>query len=437
MRETTSSNPKDDPECARILAAHCVKSAASADARDRPERSPNSDQDDSVDDVACPDCTTPGSPAPLAGHGGGRNGAAVGVRQKAADCPICAVNDSRSPSAPTVAVPQTDDSAAAAASKSSARDAVDAAAASNSSSSSTTTDRTTHPSDGANARPLSNGGSANNGAIADDRDGKKQLSVADGVAAGADAPPHSGSDRQKSLPSSEETSSARGDAKSKRNADENSESKKERKKKKKKKKKKQKNDRSDAEAADDDDGDEEESETRRGERRKPHGRGRSKSVLEYDIGDMYPEMEVLTEKKRHEWDYLDERVIRALWLETKTNVLADWKERAAKRGGGGRRSKRPPAVEVRLNHAAELRFDYRQRRLEQREAERRRDERLRMGGARPHFGPVTMATNTTAVLRHQYNRNDPPVPSRYLRHYDKYRRPPFNVFAVKRCVPIT
>lgn len=167
---------------------------------------------------------------------------------------------------------------------------------------------------------------------------------------------------------------------------------------------------------------------------KPGVGERRRSLLEYDIGQMYPEMEVLVEKKRSEWNYLDERVIRALWLETRTNVLDGWKQRTAKFGARG---KKRPVVEPRLNHVAELRLEYRAQQLERKQADDRRNERLRVGNDRPHFGPVTMATNTAAVMRHQFNRNDPPVPSRYLQHYDRFRRPPFNVFAVKRCYPIT
>lgn len=413
MRETTSSNPKDDPECARLLPAHCVGSTATADQDKRREQvapaSPSSDEDDTGDDVACPDCV-PRNAATAQPVGGGPTRVNIPA---SADCPLCAVNGTR-PSqtvAPTESStePTGTSSAGSAVETSSGGGAVEGASSDGTTASDGTS--TIPPSDSATSRDQG-GGTASS----------SEGEAAATTSTNAGTQPHSASDGQEPAQPSQGTSSARGDAK-------NNNKKEKRNSKNGKKTKKNHGEEDGSKGAEEGAG------GRKYGQRQPPGRkagGRRKSLLEYDIEDMYPEMEVLTQKRRHEWNFLDERVIRAMWLETKTNVLAGWKERVAK----GRRPKKPPAVEVRLNHAVELRFDYRQRQLEQQEEKQRHEERLRVGNERPNFGPVTMATNTTAVLRHQYNRNEPPVPSRYLRHYDKYRRPPFNVFAVKRCGPI-
>lgn len=144
-------------------------------------------------------------------------------------------------------------------------------------------------------------------------------------------------------------------------------------------------------------------------------------ILEYDLEDMYPEMDVLIGTKKKNLDYKDPNVIRALWLEGKTNVVAEWKKKVAKinvpKKGG---------ISVQLNHSANLRLDFHKQKVEQEQLEKIKDAHIRNIGKKiPHFESVQTATNVTTEMRYKFSRNNPPVPRYYIRHYDKYKKPPF------------
>lgn len=150
------------------------------------------------------------------------------------------------------------------------------------------------------------------------------------------------------------------------------------------------------------------------------------AALEYDLKYMYPEMNVLTEKNKNEWNYEDPKTIRALWLEAHTNALAEWKIKYAKI-----KRTRKPLIEVRDTASQYLRNEYRKN---QRDKEKETEEKLlriiERGHETPKFSEVKLPTNTTTDLRYRYNRNNPPIPLYYLVHFDKHKKPPFKLHGI-------
>lgn len=154
-------------------------------------------------------------------------------------------------------------------------------------------------------------------------------------------------------------------------------------------------------------------------------------VMEYELKDMYPEMSLLTDNKKRDWNFQDPSLIRALWLESKTNVLREWK---FKNGKVSHKTK--PKIEVRGTTTTEARMDYR-RKQEQKQQQQIEKEVYELMLARdaPDFEPVEIATNLTTDLRLKFNKNDPSVPRFYLEHFQKYKKPPFRtaIPVGKRC----
>lgn len=159
-----------------------------------------------------------------------------------------------------------------------------------------------------------------------------------------------------------------------------------------------------------------------------------KKVMEYDLSDMYPEMSVLTEKKKREWDYQNPEIIRALWLESKTNVLFEYKVLYLHV-----KKHRKPQIEVRDTTTHSLRVEYLKNKEEKaRIAEQKDLHIIEKGRESPVFDQVKLPTNTTTDMRYRYTRNNPPVPSYYLEHFKKHKRPPFKNFygyGVAGCKP--
>lgn len=165
----------------------------------------------------------------------------------------------------------------------------------------------------------------------------------------------------------------------------------------------------------------------------PQPSKRRQGVMEYDLEDMYPEIGILVSKSRREWNFHDPDIIRALWLESKTNVIEEWKIKHSKIAKG-----KEPNAEVVLNHTAQLRLEFLKQKEEQRKAEYRKyHHAVAMGKLAPHFDTVKMATTHTTELRHKFNRNNPPIPSYYINHYNKYKKPPFKtkVNSSRGCLP--
>ncbi|XP_065211249.1 nucleolin-like [Planococcus citri] len=157
-----------------------------------------------------------------------------------------------------------------------------------------------------------------------------------------------------------------------------------------------------------------------------------KPVMEYDVQDMYPEINILIQKKKREWDFQDPDIIRALWLETKTLALAEWKVRNAKIKID------KPSLEARDNMTANLRLEFLKHKAELQQAlEERNFEMTEASRDPPHFDAIQLATNLTTDMRYKYNRNNPPVPSHYIEHFEKFKKPPFknnpNSFSCKNC----
>lgn len=147
---------------------------------------------------------------------------------------------------------------------------------------------------------------------------------------------------------------------------------------------------------------------------------KKRGPLEYDIKHMYPEMNILIQKKKREWDFQDPDIIRALWLESKTNVLSEWKVRNAKINTG------KPANEVRENVTFTLRQEHLKNKAElQKAVEEREFEMTETAREPPHFDSIQLATNLTTEMRYKYNRNNPTVPRNYVEHFEKFKKPPF------------
>lgn len=148
-------------------------------------------------------------------------------------------------------------------------------------------------------------------------------------------------------------------------------------------------------------------------------------ILEYDIEDMYPEIDLLINKKKHEWDFQDPAIIRALWLESKTNVLADWRMKNSKFD-----SRKKPALEVRNTLAFTLRKDHRQEKVQQKEED---SQQVAVGNDPPVYKAVQLPTNLTMEVRYNFVRNNPPVPRWYVEHFQTYKKPPFNLHLSRYC----
>lgn len=158
-----------------------------------------------------------------------------------------------------------------------------------------------------------------------------------------------------------------------------------------------------------------------------------KRVMEYDLSEMYPEMSVLTEKKKREWDYQDPETIRALWLESKTNVLYEWKVRYLHI-----KKNKKPQIDVRDTTAHTLRVEHLKNKEENaKNAEQKDLQMIERGRESPRFDEVKLPTNTTTDMRYKYTRNNPPVPRYYLEHFDKHKKPPFKIhgFGMAGCKP--
>lgn len=158
---------------------------------------------------------------------------------------------------------------------------------------------------------------------------------------------------------------------------------------------------------------------------------RVQPVLEYELKDMYPEMSLLTDKKRSDWNFQDPNLIRAMWLESKTNILREWK---FKYGRVTHKSK--PKIEVRGTITTEARMDYRRKQEQEREKQIEKEVyELQVAREAPDFEPVEIASNFTTDMRLKFNKNDPTVPRYYLEHFQKYKKPPFRLAIPvgKRC----
>lgn len=147
--------------------------------------------------------------------------------------------------------------------------------------------------------------------------------------------------------------------------------------------------------------------------------------MEYDLEHMYPEINILVRNKKRDWDFSDPDVIRALWLETKTGALADWRVRAAKID-----FRKNPKIEVRSTSAETLKKEYLTKKaVEARKLEENEFFLVNAGKAEPNFGPINIVSNLTTDMRFKYIRNNPPVPGRFIEHFSKYGKPPFTLNA--------
>ncbi len=149
-------------------------------------------------------------------------------------------------------------------------------------------------------------------------------------------------------------------------------------------------------------------------------KGSVSRVMEYDLEEMFPDMSLLIRRKR-DWDFHDPDLIRAIFVESETSILADWKAIHARI----RLSKKPEYV-VRNNRSNDLKLQFLRTKMEKERRENKKLERMvKLDRGMPTFPVVQMATNVTTQLRHSYSRNNPSVPGHYVQHFFKYKKPPF------------
>lgn len=144
--------------------------------------------------------------------------------------------------------------------------------------------------------------------------------------------------------------------------------------------------------------------------------------LEYDLADMYPEMSLLIQSTKKEWNCHDPEVIRAIWLESKTNALRTWKYKFSKI-----LKRKKPDLILQMNHTVQLRLEFMERKKERDREEARRMAMLHVGREAPDFQEIKLPTNLAAELRYKFNRDNPPVPRYYLHHFERYKKPPFKL----------
>lgn len=155
------------------------------------------------------------------------------------------------------------------------------------------------------------------------------------------------------------------------------------------------------------------------------------SILDYDISGMFPDMKLILKKPRHTWNYDNPEVIRAIWLEQKTNVLAEWKIRHSKR----QMTKKP---KVNQNRTTLLRMEYQEHKRDLMVAlNKKRLELWEIGREVPYFEECYLLTNSTSYMRYHYNRNIPPVPAHIAEYYLKHKRPPFLPGTRTQCVIVS
>ncbi len=154
--------------------------------------------------------------------------------------------------------------------------------------------------------------------------------------------------------------------------------------------------------------------------------------MEYDLKDMYPEMELLVANTKSKLNYQDPATIRALWLESKTNALAEWKMKYSKIKLG-----RKPKIEVRDTFTTDARKEFRKLKeeKERKDAEKVLADSTKPARDAPIFESVDIVSNATTDMRFKYNQNNPTVPRYYIEHFQIYKKPPFRVAVRvgKRC----
>lgn len=150
-------------------------------------------------------------------------------------------------------------------------------------------------------------------------------------------------------------------------------------------------------------------------------------ALEYDLQDMYPEITLLFEDKQSAWNCQDPATIRAMWLESRTNILRDWKFR-----NGRIHSKEKPKLEVKPTMTVTLRKQFHHEKAKEQDW---KEMYIPPGNDAPQYHELALPTNKTTELRYNFIRNNPPIPEAYVLHYEKYRRPPFNVYQPEKCLP--
>lgn len=142
-------------------------------------------------------------------------------------------------------------------------------------------------------------------------------------------------------------------------------------------------------------------------------------TMEFSLGEMFPDMSLLIRKKKKDWNFNDPDLIRALYVESETNLLSKWKARNAI-------IKSLPKYTYKNNRLSRLRIEHLHLKKEKERRENERlEELLKLERGMPEFPVVQTLTNITTELRHTFCRNHPSVPRHVIEHYRRHRKPPF------------
>lgn len=157
-------------------------------------------------------------------------------------------------------------------------------------------------------------------------------------------------------------------------------------------------------------------------RKKRHTVQEVMNAMEYDHEDMHPDISLLVMPKR-DMNFQDIDLIRAMYVESETNLLSRWKEENARRKPSGK-----PKIEIRYTKSDKLKKLYREFKLEKEKYERNKPKYIEKANLNPpKFASVLMPTTITAMYRFARSRNDPEVPKYFIQHYERYRKPPFKL----------
>lgn len=146
------------------------------------------------------------------------------------------------------------------------------------------------------------------------------------------------------------------------------------------------------------------------------------NAMEYNLNKMFPDMSLLIQKKRN-WDFQNLDLIRAMYVESETNILSSWKSLNAKLNP----SKKPRIV-LKNNKSNKLRTEFLRSKIEKERIKKKKyNQMLQVNLDKPYFPPVKTFTTVTAELRHSLIQNNPSVPDQYIKHFLKYKKPPFKI----------
>lgn len=152
-------------------------------------------------------------------------------------------------------------------------------------------------------------------------------------------------------------------------------------------------------------------------------------TLKFSADEEFPNLNLLVRKKRKDWNFNDPDLIRALYVESETNLVSQWKAHNAI-------IKSNTSQFFRHNRSSRLRHDHLLlKKQKERKQRLKLDGLLKLDRSVRDFRVVHTLTNATTLLRHSFCRNHPSVPRHVIEHYLHHHKPPFKVVHGSRIRP--